>query len=61
MQIVIDFIPYDEKFPLEIDWGQLDLSVGGLFLETATNSLQHNAYEYSLTLQPPYPCGLDNH
>ena len=37
------------------------MSVGGLFLETATNSLQHNAYEYSLTLQPPHPCGLDNH
>ena len=24
MQIVIDFIPCDEKFPLEIDWDQLD-------------------------------------
>ena len=58
MQIVIDFIPCDKKFPLEIDWDQLDSYQSCLwevFLETATNSLQHNEYEYSLTLQPPDP------
>ena len=64
MQIVIDFIPCDEKFPLEIDWDQLDWCLSCLWevcFKKQQQTLYRTMHTITNTLQPPHSCGLDNH